>query len=68
MLADGLKVGISALHLLADCVNVSEPALECASTEDGRGPSLMISDIDDFPRLMDGVGGGHADGDALIDG
>src|SRR5882757_6731326 len=56
-----------ALQLLGHGVDVTEAAFQRMVLEDRRGSGGMIGEVDRLARLVDGVGSGQADGDALLD-
>src|SRR5499433_1288214 len=63
-----LEVRLPSLELLGHGVDVAEPAVERALHEDGGGPRRVVRHVGDRLRLMDGVGRGEPDEDALIEG
>ena len=58
----------TALQLLGDGVDVAEAALQRMAFEDRGGAGGIVGEIDGFASAMNGVGRGHAQGDAMIDG
>ena len=56
-----------ALQLLGHGVDVAEAALQRMVFEDRGGARGVIGEVDRLARLVNGVGGGHADVDALRD-
>src|SRR6516162_9390154 len=58
-LTHGLEMGLAALILLHDGVDVTEPSLERFAVEDRGRAGRVISGVDDFPRLMNGPGRGE---------
>src|ERR1700761_7487671 len=65
--ADGFEMAQAALQLLGYGVDVAEAAFERMVLEDRRGARGVIGKVDGLARFVDGVGSGHADGDALLD-
>ena len=56
-----------ALQLLGHGVDVAEAALQRMALEDRGGAGGIVGEVDRLARLVDGVGRGHADGDAMVD-
>src|SRR6266436_865894 len=65
--ADGFKMAEPALQLLSHGVDVAESTLQRMPLEDRGGSGGVIGEINRLAPLVDGVGGGHADDDALFD-
>src|SRR6266852_4411435 len=63
--ADGFKMPELALQLLGYGVDVAEAALQWMVLEDRRGARGIVGEVDRLARLVDGVGRGHPDIDAL---
>ena len=56
-----------ALQLLGHGVDIAEPAFQRVVLEDRGGTGGIIGEVDRLARLVDGVGSGHANRDALGD-
>ena len=56
-----------ALQLLGHGMDVAEAALQRMAVEDRRGAGGIVGEVDRLARLVDGVGRGAADGDAMVD-
>src|SRR6185295_15012913 len=65
---DGFKMPELALQLLGHGVHVAKAALQRMALEDRSGARGVPGEIDRLARLVDGVGGRHANGDALLHG
>src|SRR6266404_3920297 len=65
--ADGFKMPELSLQLLGYGVNIAEAALQRMVLEDSGGACSIVGEVDRLARLVNGVGGGHADRDALFD-
>ena len=56
-----------ALQLLGHGMDVAEPPLQRMVLEDRRGARCVVGEVDRVLGLVDGIGRGHADGDAVLD-
>src|SRR5258708_40106100 len=56
-----------ALQLLGYSMNVAEATLERMVLEDRGGTGCVVGEVNRLTCLVDGMGRGHADGDALLD-
>ncbi len=59
-------MGKPALQLLGDGMDVAEAALQRMAFEDRSGARRIVGEIDRLARLMNRVGRGHADDDAVV--
>src|SRR3977135_3410143 len=64
--ADGFKVPELSLQLLGYGVDIAEAALQRMVLEDRGGARGIVGEVDRLARLVNGMGRGHADRDALL--